>query len=137
MRVGFPGGPRLEWYDRNPIDQTVSYVGSNVAPHSLTVRASYTVPTGKKAFIGGAAVEVSRRTVATTIGDVLAYVSFAGETSLNIFHRDNTEGTVERGSLNINGVMLAGASLTLNTQDTSEGGAMNYWISTVIMEFDA
>lgn len=137
MRVGFPGGPRLTWYDRNGIDATIAYSGGAVAPHVVTLRATYTVPTGKKAFLGACCININRDAIATTLGLVFAYLSFAGSQSLYVSHENNTVGHAERGSVNVNGVLLAGQTAQLSTGDGSTGGTMDLMISLVVMEFDA
>ena len=142
MRVGFPGGPRLEWYDRNPIVNHEEYFSGPIAPHAITQRWTYTVPTGKKAFLEMAACLVHRRTAATTPGWVSAELEYqpygvgAGYL-LNSFFVTNNIGDKEREALGHAGVMLAGDALRGKTSDLSEGGSCDYLIISKIMEFDA
>lgn len=39
------------YYDRNPTSFTLAFSQQTIAPHAATVRATYTVPTSRKAFI--------------------------------------------------------------------------------------
>lgn len=137
VKVGFPGGPRLEWYDRNPSTQNIYYTGSGVAPHGMTSRASYTVPTGKKAFVGGAVGDILRRAAAGTVSEVYAFYSIGGVNLMAISHFNNTAGHAERGAGLTSSVALAGTTLAISTIDGSTGGTMNYYLSVAIMEFSA
>ena len=137
VRVGFPGGPRLEWYDRSPSNENIDYGASSVAPHSLTERASYTVPTGKKAFVSGAYGDVMRRSAAGTLGEAYAFFTVAAVVLMAIGHNNNSEGHTERGSGLASSVVLTGTKISIETIDESTGGTMNYYLSISIMEFSA
>jgi len=137
VRVGFPGGPRLEWYDRNPIAKSQAYNGSGVAPHSMTVRATYTVPTGKKALIAFAEGVIVRVTAATAVGWVEVLVQGANNEAFRLNHINNTVNSYEQGRTYVGYVLLAGQDINLQTQDLSTGGTLSYNVFITSMEFSA
>jgi len=126
---------RPEWYDRNPSQAGINYTATNVAPHGSTVRATYTVPSGKKAFVAAAELDVRRRTAATTLGSVLAWLTFGGILGLQVLHENNTVDARRSIETYLGGVLFAGQSLQLSTWDASTGGAMDYVLTTIIVEF--
>ena len=137
MKIGFPGGPRLEWYDRNPIDVSLSWTGDDVAPHGPTVQATYTTPTGKKAFVGAACLVICRETAATTPSDVIMWVSWTSGSVPYLYHLDNTVDSITSKEVYLGGVLLSGDSITIRSLDVSVGGTLDYDATIVIMEFDA
>jgi len=132
-----PFSPLLEWYDRNPADRTINYSAVGVAPHAMTERASYTVPTGKKAFVGGAAMLLERGSVPTTMGSVYGNVIFGNNGTWWVTHADATLRSNVKETVTFSGVLLPASTLKIYTQDTSTGGAMDYRICCVAMEFNA
>jgi len=136
-RVGFPGGPRLEWYDRNPSSASIYWRASNIAPHSLTTRATFTVPAGKKAFVSAAGAEVYRDGAPTTVGFAQVWIVVAANIQFSVTHRDATLGTPQRFATSLNAVLLAGQSAQILSADASTAGTMGYCTAIVIMEFDA
>jgi len=142
MRVGFPGGPRLEWYDRNPIVRVQNYNPTAVAPHAQQQRWSYTVPTGKKAFIELMQVQAYRATAATTVGMAQAGIFYypnggTNQPLLLEYIRTNNVGDRAADAIGNSGVLLASDQLTAYTQDNSTGGTVDYNLNAKIMEFDA
>ena len=137
MRVGFPGGPRLEWYDRNPQPQSLYYSGIDVGPHSSISRFSYTVPTGKKFFLENANVLVLRKTAATTEGQVEGYIS--ARIPYIVYAELITNNVGDRSQMNVGRsvIMQAGELLNALTFDLSTGGTLDYIINAHGIEFDA
>jgi len=129
--------PLLAWYDRNASQAGIYWNSVNVAPHGSTVRATYTVPSGKKAFVCAAELDVRRRTAATTLGTVLAWLTFAGNMALQILHENNTVDNRQTITCYLGGILLSGQSLQLSTWDASTGGAMDYMLTALIVEFSA
>jgi len=129
--------PRAEWYDRNPSKENIGYQGWHIAPHSETIRSQYTVPTGKKAFIGGAYASVLRYTVATLVGTAVIYLGIGAEPLVVVEHLNNTVGIREWGLGLPSSVMLEGDNASIKTADPSNGGLMDYQAGIAIMEFDA
>jgi len=128
---------RPEWYDRNPSQAGIYYSQTNIAPHGNTVRATYTAPSGKKAFVAAGQLDVRRRTAATTLGMVLASLTFAGTIGFQALHENNTVDSRRSIETSVGGVLFAGQALQLQTQDGSTGGAMDYILTALIVEFDA
>jgi len=135
-RVGFPGGPRLEWYDRNPQATQQGYYGV-IAPHADTVRATYTVPTGKKAMVTGVHGHIRRVTAATTVG--LVTINFRRQATIYqvLQHVDNNVNSMKDVSMLQTTALSAGETLSESTEDLSTGGTMELRIGRHITEFDA
>jgi len=142
VRVGFPGGPRLEWYDRNPLTRTQIWVGLGIAPHAVTDRGSYTVPTGKKAFLETAFCSARRATAPTTsgrVGSAIYYTPSAGspgymlQTPFNNAAVDSFQAQVVGQA----GCLVAGDIVGLITLDESTGGTCDYRLTAKITEFNA
>jgi len=137
VRVGFPGGPRLEWYDRNPSTQDQYFVAGATAPHISTQRWSYTVPAGKKVILRGLIVHLRRSGAATLLGVAAGYMRVGVNELLRCFHYDNTLGSMEHDNIALEQLYLAGVALTGWTFDLSTGGTMEYLLNCVLTEFDA
>ena len=137
VRVGFPGGPRLEWYDRNPIMQQANYGPSLFGPHSETVRATYTVPTGKKAFLASMDLGAERHAASTTDGVWQIFIVAGAAEVVRAFSEDSTVYARVHKSLSQAGIILAGQDISLRTSDVSTGGTVLYAGGWNIVEFDA
>ena len=137
MRVGFPGGPRLEWYDRNPQGVEQAYTAAGVAPHGFTVRFTYTVPTGKKFFLENAVGITVRKTAATTPGMAFCGVSARNYGVVEGQVRTNNVGDLNSMNVGRTVIMVAGDQLKGDSQDASEGGTMDYEVYAHGIEFDA
>jgi len=142
VKVGFPGGPRLEWYDRNPYHRFQSYHGEDVAPHVQTTRWSYTVPYGKKAFVESAFVYVERATAAGTARLAQSQIEiqpFGQSTNylLLVALRTNTVGDHDHEAMGNGPILLVGDAVGGYTVDTSTGGTVDYTMDAKITEFDA
>ena len=142
VRVGFPGGPRLEWYDRNPQPALYRYQVFDAAPHALVQRWSYTVPSGKKAFIEMAGAYVVRVTVATTAGLVYDRVQYqvSGGSAFSILWAllyTNTIGDKDRADVGHSLILNAGDAIFGWTGDASENGTVTHQILAKVTEFDA
>lgn len=137
VRIGFPGGPRLDWYDRDPSSTDIGYTGVDVAPHSSTQRASYTVPTGKKAWVQSLSAWIKRTAVATTLG--YAKVTFYCPTGVaqRTLHNDNTDESEVAGFETMATLIMAGEVCAIYTSDSSTGGTVSYIAGMRITEFSA
>ena len=136
MRVGFPGGPRLEWYDRNPLSKNPSYEGS-VGPHAAVDRASYTVPTGKKFLLENSMVHMDRDVEATTPG--WAGVEILARDAVLIYATIRTNVVGDKAKMNVGRsvIMRAGEVVRISSFDLSTGGTIRYDSSFHGIEFDA
>jgi len=137
LRVGFPAGPRLEWYDRNPQAARQQYSGTNVTPHAFTIRFTYTVPTGKKTFVMAAFVRTIRVQVATTLGPSTIGIYLADKFLIARAHCDNTLYSTVAAEVGHSGILLAGETCKGGTSDASTGGQMDFDIITHLVEFNA
>ena len=136
VKVGFPGGPRLEWYDRNPQSKNLNFEGS-VGPHAAVDRASYTVPTGKKFFLENSLVHLDRDVVATTPG--WASVRTFARDDLAIYASIRSNAVGDKAAMNIarSLIMRAGEAVRINSFDLSTGGTIRYDCAFHGIEFDA
>ena len=142
MRVGFPGGPRLAWYDRNPASKANHY-GQTLAPHTPVTRLSYTVPSGKKAMVEVLQTGVKRITVATTPesptcywtltpnGGAKKWILGARIDMLNIVGDSDDRG------IGTTLPLFAGDALDGDTGDTSTEGTVFFFLAYKLTEFDA
>jgi len=143
VRVGTPSAvARPDWYDRNPAMIWNTYNASGVAPHSLTTRWTYTVPTGKKALLEQAMTYIMRSTAATTLGwaSLKIWYQPSGGTNREMVYVDLYDNTVAAKTIShfsFAMVLLAGDVLTGTSADTSTGGTCNYTLTAKATEFDA
>ncbi len=104
-----------------------TYLGSNIAPHASTSRASILVPAAKRAELH-AYLEVTRITAATTNGRASIEVTAGGTRVAHVVLFENVVGAQQRialGPLNL----AAGETLDALTEDLSVGGTVDYVIS--------
>lgn len=136
MRVGFPGGPRLEWYDRNPQSVDEGALIDDTAPHSLTTRFTYTVPTGKKCFVELAMVHMLRSAAASSVEK--ATVEILARGTYVVAAEIETNNVGDRASMVVgrNCIMLAGDVIAGRTVDGSTGGTIDYMLGFMGIEFD-
>jgi len=133
---------RPGWYDRNPVRLFQYYKGDGVAPHSSTLRWTYTVPAGKKAWVELLVNRVKRSGAATTPDAVLSQIyltPYGGSIStlLYVFFNSNTLGAGDTIIVPASMMLGAGDVLSAYTQDASTGGLVDYLVSAKITEFDA
>ena len=137
MRVGFPGGPRLEWYDRNPVGKEFLYQAPTVAPHALVQRFLYTVPTGKKFFLESGLALAIRDAAAGPADLVTAYLFARDYRCLAAVLLTNAVGDRAQMNQGRSVIMVDGDRLQGMTGDVSTGGTINYMVSAHGIEFDA
>ena len=132
----------LHWYDRNPESLVKGYDSPSLAPHSVEVRWSYTVPKGRKAIVEGLFVKLIRRTTATTEQLASCHVDFiekdggANPAVLKAVIVTNLVGDIDKDVLE-GLVMYEGDYISGATQDLSEGGTIAYMTGCKITEFEA
>ncbi len=107
------------------------------APHASTARGSYTVPTGRKAFVASYNVEVSRETVATTLGRARVQELVAGTQTVVVSLFDNTVGARQVSSPSGGHVSLTGNIVSITDDDGSTAGTVTFVADVGIVEFDA
>lgn len=141
MRLNNVFSGRPAFYDRNPLNVGTSFNAFAVGPAGLTNHTTFTVPTGKKAYIPGVMAEQSRRTVATTMQTNLlgisATLSGNGIDLLQVTSFNNVVGDKVLGTLGLQLYALAGDVITTNSQDASTGGTVDQQYTLPIWQFDA
>jgi hypothetical protein len=133
---------RPEWWDRNPITNSIQYVATGVAPHGATQRASYTVPAGKKAYVDMVLLTVRRDLAAGAAALAAAYATYtpSGGTETRLFQQGDFQNTVNAGqqaTITQFGFLGVGDAVKLYTLDASTGGTYTYLIGAKITEYDA
>jgi len=129
--------PRAEWYDRNPNMTYQYYHGTGVAPHSVVARWSYTVPTGKKAFIESLLIMIQRTAVATSAGRFRGDIAATYPAFMKVYNYGNVVGSGESRNQGYTGCLPSGFAVSAITEDLSTGGTVDYWLDMVFCEFDA
>jgi len=144
MRVGQLQPSRPVYYDRNPISQTINYDASAVAPHADTVRGTYTVPSGKKAYLETVWLHTLVATVAAPAGlkrtRILLVIATGGTSTLDdavLAAVENTAGNKEHVSYQGSLLMMVSDVLELHTEDGGTGGTVDHRMAAKFVEFDA
>jgi hypothetical protein len=130
---------RPDYYDRDAIPQFITYQNT-VAPHGLTVRASYSPAFPFAAFIENMVARMTRVTAAAPAASMNLYadfVPFFGGTAriFWLFTVDNTLFAGYTFNGNSFGYMAYGDTLTLSTGDASTGGTVSFLASEKGTEF--
>lgn len=136
MRLTNVFSGRPQFYDRNAIQIQLNNTNAGLAPHSTNQRAIYTVPSARGALVAGVSLYLHRAVVATTAG---SYREYAQTNIALATVRDVTIAvdTVDRQFASGPWWLPAGTSCTLNTQDLSIGGTVDYEGTVSGTEFDA
>jgi hypothetical protein len=118
------------------------YSAAGVAPHTVTARWNYTVPSGKKAMIEFLHVRILRSTAASTAGKVTAAISItpSGASSNDVMVANILTNNVGDKDALVSGAtltLLAGDKIAANTSDASTGGTIDYVLACKATEFDA
>lgn len=142
MRFYTASPSRPAYYDRNPAVQFAAYSASAVAPHTATVRATYTVPTGKKAYLESLLCRARRNAAASAVGQQIAYAQYTpsgGAASIFIMAElfNNTVGATAFVNQGQSGLMAAGDIIDLVTVDNSTTGSGDYNLAARIVQYDA
>jgi len=137
-----PQASRLAWYDRNPTNRYQYFLGTNLTPHAITQRWTYTVPTGKKALLELAWVLCRRMTAATTAGrpySVIDYQPYGGTEAALLMAEVVTNNVAETSEKQLGQsiIMNPGDLIRGLTVDDSTGGNCDYRLIAKITEFDA
>ena len=132
-----PATIRLAPYDRNPSVASANFLSTAVGPHGSTVRATYTVPTARKAQVTCATVVVIRRTAATTPGTTFGVVNVGAAQFAIAWFTDNALNVQYTDKHETSGVIAATNTAVITTQDSSAAGTIDFAILFSIAEFDA
>ncbi len=134
--VTLPQG-RLAYYDRNTTQTSLNNETLAAAPHAPVTRATYTVPSARKALITSTHIEASRETAATTLGRVRILIggSFGGAATVTMF--ENAVGARVVGDPSGGESAIAGLQITIQDEDTSTAGTVSFEEQVSVIEFDA
>lgn len=142
MRIGQINQGRPQYYDRNPTQVEVTFNGGGIAPHVATTRASYTVPTNRKAYVEITQGYVQRDTAAAPAArsrfEVQETPSGSGAFGLaEVSISTNAVG--DQAILqSLSSFMLGAGDLhALATQDASTGGTCYFHLGSKIVEYDS
>lgn len=130
------------FYLSNCVLTAVRYYHSNLGPHTLTVRETYTIPTGRAALIVATYIEVRRVSAATTVGLVRADVSssiLGGAFSIllsGVSFVSNTVNIINKHSRDQCLFLFEDDYISIATADLSTGGSCEYIINVFLNEFD-
>jgi len=142
MRVSQVAPARSVYYDRNPNNALTSFALYNAAPHTPTLRFTYTVPVGKKLHFDRVYAYVARSGAASTPGQQRMYMSIQPVGGIEIIVVDIQSYSAlvndkhEKEVLGL-GILLAGDTLRFYTSDNSVGGTGDYSASMMFFLFDA
>jgi hypothetical protein len=138
MRLTNVFSGRPNYYDRNPLSVGGSFQNDAQVPHGVTNQFTYTVPTGRKAFVTSLAVSIVRMTAAAPVGicNVTARWDLNDE-AIVLVTFDNTVGGGRALAAGGGSIVLAGKTFTFASQDLSTGGTMSFESGASIIEFDA
>ena len=142
MRVNQLQGSRPDYYDRAAINQSLLYTAAGIGPHAATIRWTYTVPAGSRAFVDVISENIIRDGVAGVVGVQSLYLLYtpSGGGTIIIYpiHLYNNALYSEVWShVTGFGALLAGDAISQVTLDLSTGGTGNYNGSAKIFEFQA
>jgi hypothetical protein len=132
---------RLDWYDRTPLAVMNNYQ-QTVAPHVTTVRWSYTVPAGRKAYLETAHCSLLRAVVAAPANFAAVqqkYTPSGGSTGVYVISGINTNNVGDQFALQVGASFLgfAGDAFEGSTVDQSVGGTTIMRNFAKLTEFDA
>lgn len=141
MRVGHLNVTRPEWYDRTPSVSLLSF-NMSLAPHANTQRLSYTVPSGRKAYLEFLYLSLFRTAAAAPAGVVFLTFDYTPNggllTNLAVIdYGGNAVGDRVAEMVGSTFTMLVGDQLALFTSDSGTGGSVIYRLGVKITEFDA
>jgi len=143
MRITSTGAAaRPEYYDRNPTQVDLGSTTGSVAPHILTFRYNYTVPTGRKFLLGMWRVYWQRITAAAPVGRTDSDVQITPNGGSAIVNVDvigltNGVGDHDGATGGQATVLLAGDNIAGGDIDGSTGGGVVFTEAIQGTEFDA
>lgn len=136
----FPARPA--WYDRNATNQNQGAIVTAAAPHTNTIRWTYTVPSARKAFVEILTVTMVRNGAAAPLGfyeNFITYTPNAGvaKIPLIVWMRTNNVGDRVSQAIGQGMTLYAGDVINASDDDASTGGSVDYHSSIKAAEFDA
>jgi hypothetical protein len=140
--IGQVGASRPQYYDRTATPTMDQFGTSGAAPHASTVRWTYTVPSGKKAYLEWVNAWLRRVTAAAPVGratSVINYTPSGGAAGSIVIarHINNAVDAVDRDGGSVGAFLGAGDVVNASTEDLSTGGTVDYLVVSKRAEFDA
>lgn len=140
MNIAYPTGVVTAFYGRNPLRIFKGYQAFGVAPHGTVVRATYTVPLGRRAVVTSCVLHVNRVTVAAPVGQAVSAVELnqGGLTQYvaKMILYDNAVGANKDLPLSGEIWLTENDFIRLVTIDGSTGGTCDYILTLNAMEYD-
>lgn len=141
MRIIYPSGNLTLPTDRNPSTTVLTFTLSTAADHVETSRASYTVPVGRRAIIGG--IELRTYNITAITAALLAYTRLAlnpagaNKTIATTFLQKIAIDSSDLVMYTVDLIGYAGDVFDLRTNLQHTTGTVRYDGSVVITEYDA
>ena len=142
---GIAGGARPDYYDRAPSNNFQSFETGLEGPHGATTRGTYTVPTGRSAYLEYFDIAVVRATAASTPGQagVMLRITDIDDASFNIVsaallsisQNSINDARYSHGGLTM--LLRAGDIFTYQTFSDGSGGTVWNKGTAKICEFTA
>lgn len=143
MRLFNVRSGRAVYYDRNPADISLGFSGTDVVPHAETQRASYTVPTDKKAFLEQGITDMVRTAAAGTPGQSITFMQHTPDGGSAISYLQarltpnfNSIGDRDKQLVGTSLLILEADLLEIVTQDLAVTGTVTYATALKLTEFD-
>jgi hypothetical protein len=139
MKIIYPTGQDVQFYGRNPDIKAIGGAFAGVAPHGPTIRATYTVPAGKRCVLTSLFTHIYRVTVAAPVGlfRVWGLVNLSGSDLwiCGVTSISNTVGFIGQ-SINPSTLWLdTGDIIAFYTSDVGTGGTCDYFLTATMLEF--
>lgn len=132
--LNLPIDPRLYGWVYN----TLVYSATSVTPHAATLRATYQPSSGRIGYIRMAALNLVRRSAASTMGVAVGYVTLNstsyGERIVEVLHDSNTANSARYLSTPLNLYVTPNDIVRIYTYDPSTGGSFDYTITILYLE---
>ena len=142
MRVSSYAVARPAYYDRNAASSILGY-SADVAPHTVTTRATYTGAAGKKTYVEYALASCRVSTVGTVSGRRFGIVRITDATTAtcDIARIDGASSlvanTVVSDKCQGMPTIYAGETVTFLTADGTTGGTIDWVLNAKFTTFDA
>lgn len=137
---------RPQYYDRNPVDRSIAYENTNIAPHVQTNRATRTIGANEQAILESIALKIRRNQVATAAGRCAALIQYtpsggAAETfAIEFLPMNTATGAVGDASpplvFYVGKVLNPGDVVSILTLDGSTGGSTDIYTKVSMTGFD-
>jgi len=141
MRIFNGESARLSYGDRNSSNVSVTFLAAAQAPAGSTVRATYTVPSGRGARLEMLMVSEYRVAVAAPVGrfTMIGALFVGGVTQMDLALAISSGNVAESGDKQIIGdcgILQIADQVKLITADASTGGTVTFDGTIKVTEYD-